>query len=847
MARSDGAVRYVISGDNSEFRSDVQQTQQIAEKAAADIGKAFKVAIAAGTAAFSAAVTMGVKYNANVEQITSTFSGLLQSEEKAATLMRQLTDYAQATSFDIDGLAKSTQKLLAYGVDEDKLLDTVKQLGDISMGSSEKMEYLALALGQVNGKGHLMTQELRQMQEQGFNPLDFIIEKTGESMSELTKRIEQGGVSYDEVAEAVQRATSAGHKYYNMTGLQANTLIGKWNELKEKTSETFGKMTTEVNDALKNKILPALTKFVEKIDVKKIVDGIKSLINVAKMAAPAVLAVATAIGTFKTALAISSAISQTVEKLNKLSAAFSSTSGLISSLSGAKTAVTGFFSSLMAANPVLATTAAVAGCAAALAALIGILYVAIANTETYTEEQREELSALQAKREELEKNRDAYAELEAARAESINAGLSEMAYIETLSAELDRLVDANGRVDEANKGRVQFILNELNSALGTEFTMTGNLVNQYGSLKTAIEEAITAKKNQIFLDAMEPAYREAVLGIAQAERDRNAAYLELKKTQDEYNAVHAKTIELSNEYKRVASDETLTQDEKIKKLNELTASSAELLTQEGYLKDKMDELSTSYETASNSVDTYTKDIAAYEAAQEIALTGTSKFGDTVQEVYEKLGGASSGMVTATSQSHEALLESLWETVQNAQRNVDEYAEKLGKLPGYTEEGLEAAKEKLKEAQQEFTDAGGNLAAGVEKGFAAKAAGLVSTARATMAGAIKAMKAQAQINSPSKATEWQGEMLAEGLARGMKDGAKTPVKEARALSSTVTRAIGVENNISNGFAAAASSGDRPINAKFNLTGNVEMDGYRVGKVVLENLDDLASTIVRGVHG
>ena len=69
--------------------------------------------------------------------------------------------------------------------------------------------------------------------------------------------------------------------------------------------------------------------------------------------------------------------------------------------------------------------------------------------------------------------------------------------IEKLKNELTTLVDENGKVKEAYKDRVSFILKELNNALGTEYTMTGDIINQYKTLQDEIDTLILKKKAQI--------------------------------------------------------------------------------------------------------------------------------------------------------------------------------------------------------------------------------------------------------------------------------------------------------------------------------------------------------------
>ena len=71
---------------------------------------------------------------------------------------------------------------------------------------------------------------------------------------------------------------------------------------------------------------------------------------------------------------------------------------------------------------------------------------------------------------------------------------------EELWKELDTLTDANGRVKDSDKKRAEYILGELNEALGTEYTMTGNQIEQYKKMENEIDELIAKKKASAYLD-----------------------------------------------------------------------------------------------------------------------------------------------------------------------------------------------------------------------------------------------------------------------------------------------------------------------------------------------------------
>ena len=84
--------------------------------------------------------------------------------------------------------------------------------------------------------------------------------------------------------------------------------------------------------------------------------------------------------------------------------------------------------------------------------------------------------------------------------ETLDANLSHIDSIENLKDELKTLVDENGKVKKGYESRVDFILNELNKALGTEYDLNGNVIDSYKELQDEIDKLIEKKRAQILLE-----------------------------------------------------------------------------------------------------------------------------------------------------------------------------------------------------------------------------------------------------------------------------------------------------------------------------------------------------------
>lgn len=262
-----GEVKYKVKLDDSGLESDINQTQNdiskgmnktaSASQAAANLiasGYAAKISSAVINAGTSLA-KFGLQYSMQMESYQTNFAALLGDAEKAQTLVNNLKEMAAKTPFATRDLADASQTLLAFGVSAENLMPTIEMLGDVSMGNKERFQSLALAFGQVSAAGKLTGQDLLQFVNAGFNPLKEISQKTGESLGEVRKRMEEGGVSAQEVAEAFKSATSEGGQFAGAMDNASQTLEGRWSTLKDNAAEAAG--------AMMESLIPALKKIVD--------------------------------------------------------------------------------------------------------------------------------------------------------------------------------------------------------------------------------------------------------------------------------------------------------------------------------------------------------------------------------------------------------------------------------------------------------------------------------------------------------------------------------------------------------------------------------------------------------
>jgi len=167
----------------------------------------------------------------------TSFEVLLGSEEAAKKLVQDITKYGAETTYDKIGLGGNAQQMLSFGINENKIMPTLKAIGDIAMGDTNRMNSLTLAFSQMSSTGKLTGQDLLQMINAGFNPLNEISKKTGKSIGDLKKEMEKGSISSKMVEDAFMSATSAGGQFYGMAEKMGNTLGGKWAQFMDNLTE----------------------------------------------------------------------------------------------------------------------------------------------------------------------------------------------------------------------------------------------------------------------------------------------------------------------------------------------------------------------------------------------------------------------------------------------------------------------------------------------------------------------------------------------------------------------------------------------------------------------------------
>ena len=163
-------------------------------------------------------------------------------EDIAGRLIPQIKELAKISPLTMSDMVGAEKMMLGFNIQAEDTIKYLKAISDISMGESSKFNSLTLAFSQMSAAGKLMGQDLNQMINAGFNPLQIISEKTGKSIATLKDEMSKGAVSAEMVQQAFIDATSAGGKFYNMSENASKTINGQLSMMQDALDSVFNEL-----------------------------------------------------------------------------------------------------------------------------------------------------------------------------------------------------------------------------------------------------------------------------------------------------------------------------------------------------------------------------------------------------------------------------------------------------------------------------------------------------------------------------------------------------------------------------------------------------------------------------
>ena len=194
-----------------------------------------------------------LRSSAQLEDLRVSFETMLGSAEKADTLIRQLIDFAAKTPFQLPQVQENAKQLLAMGIETEKILPTLKALGDVAAGVGRPLSRIALNYGQVRTQTKLTGRELKDFTVLGVPIMGQLAKQFGVAESEIIKLTSQGKIGFSEVEKAFVSMTSKGGIFDNLMIKSSTTLTGTWSNFVDSLIKILAPMGDLITETFKLK------------------------------------------------------------------------------------------------------------------------------------------------------------------------------------------------------------------------------------------------------------------------------------------------------------------------------------------------------------------------------------------------------------------------------------------------------------------------------------------------------------------------------------------------------------------------------------------------------------------
>lgn len=637
--------------------------------------------------------TAGISANDYMQQVTSFSATLLQglngdtkkAAEYANKAIQDMSDNANKFGTDISSIQNAYQ---GFAKDNYTMLDNLK-LG--YGGTASEMARLVKDSGVLGESVEVTANSVKDI------PFSTIIE----AIHKIQENIGVTGTTAKEASETIEgsgKAVSA--SWENLL-----TAVGTGKRESEEAAKT---LVANIETYLKNAV-PVVKRIIKNLwssaldiiddyapmisDVLRgVVDVVKGLFDFIGDNWEIIVSALSAIAAGFVAFKVASLIEAAVTAIGGFITALKTADGAMEALN-----------MTASANPFLLLASAMTAVVAAITAL-GISQLR-KSIEEYKTSQSELVTAALEVADSFREERDAAAELaetEIAQVENIE---------KNLLPELEDLVDANGDVKEGEEARAQYILGELNRALGTEYDDLSDIVDANGKIKDSIYDVITAKKAQIYLDAYADTYAKAL-------KEQETAYQNVAEAASKLGAQQSKIQDLKNEFRQMGIEAGRTGQD----LEKYVDFQMEFGFGMKEINQNLADLQNDYNKAVEAAGMYSEQVQRYDNATNAVLKGNNQEAIELLSIYgsafktsvsvqglaadeqQRILGEQATRMEAAYQIMVRNHKATWETMTEQEKEEAKKAE-------------ETAKKRADSAAEEFRKVGGKMIQGMTNGVA----------------------------------------------------------------------------------------------------------------------------------
>lgn len=248
------SINHQIGLDNSQLQADALRASQlikgIGDKTqieAARIDNQFKsigrgLVALGGTAALTGYINQLIRVRGEFQQLEIAFTTMLKSKEKSDALMRDVTQFAATTPFDLKQVAAGTKQLLAYGFQAEDMTKNLSMLGNVASGVGSQIGDLIYLYGTLKASGRVTQMDMNQFAGRGIPIYAELAKVLGINVDQVRSFVSAGRVGFPEIEKAFQGMVKEGGMFYNLMQEQSKSLTGQISNLEDSLDSMFNEI-----------------------------------------------------------------------------------------------------------------------------------------------------------------------------------------------------------------------------------------------------------------------------------------------------------------------------------------------------------------------------------------------------------------------------------------------------------------------------------------------------------------------------------------------------------------------------------------------------------------------------
>lgn len=240
-----------VGVNNKPLRGGLRRSTRLVESWSASVskiatgtflGNLATGAISKGLGTITTSVQSAFNFAVRDEQLETAFGTLLGGADKAKRVLGDLRDFGASTPFEFPGIADSAKKLISFGFEQERLLPTLRNLGDVAAGLDIPFADLSDIYGKARVSGKLMTEDVNQLAGRGIPIFDELAKVLGVSAGEIKDLASKGAIDFGHLEQAFQNMTGEGGKFSGMMAAQSKTAGGLISTLKDNINLQLGQI-----------------------------------------------------------------------------------------------------------------------------------------------------------------------------------------------------------------------------------------------------------------------------------------------------------------------------------------------------------------------------------------------------------------------------------------------------------------------------------------------------------------------------------------------------------------------------------------------------------------------------